>query len=60
MPLVITVKLGINNGEEAAAVTVRKVETGEVLGFTLEGPRGLVETLLKSLESNPDIKVKYE
>ncbi len=58
--IVITVKLGLKNGENAAGVTARNIETGEVAGFTFSGSRGLLELLLKAFESQSSIKIKYE
>jgi hypothetical protein len=53
---VLTVKLGSNG----AGITVRNVETGAVVGFTISGPREEIENILKLFESNPEVKVKYE
>ena len=58
--IVITVKLGLKDGENAAGVTARNLETGEVAGFTFSGSRELLEYLLKAFESQPSIKIRYE
>lgn len=48
MPLVITVKLGVDKeGLDAAGVTVRNTESGEVVGFTFAGSRELLELGIK-------------
>ena len=52
----MTVKIGDNG----AAVTVRNVETGKVASFTLSGPKEIVQDMLKLIEENPEIKIKYE
>lgn len=52
----LTVKLESNG----AGITVRNVESGAVIGFTISGHGEEIEKILKLLESNPEVKVKYE
>ncbi len=59
--LVITVKLGVNEaGMNVASVVIRNVEKGTVASASFAGSKEELEELLKSFESNPEIRIKYE
>ena len=54
--LVMTAKLGTNG----ASVSVRNVHTGQVGSATFTGSKEFVQEFLKTLEANPEVKVKFE
>lgn len=53
---VLTAKVGKNG----ASVTWRDSETGYVGSFTIDGPRESVQGILRVLESDPRVEIKYE
>lgn len=63
--IVISVKLGVKpseNGEfEQAIVTIaRDTETGEVASGGFSGSRETILKIIRSMESNPEVRIKYE
>ncbi len=63
--IVMSVKLGLKetgDGEvvEAIAATARDTLTGKVLTGSFSGSRETILNLLKLLESNSEVKIKYE
>jgi len=65
MAIVLTVKLGVKkteNGEfvEVVGALARDTETGEVKAGSFSGSREYVLSMLKLLETHPEVKIKYE
>tara|TARA_Y100000034_G_C6780993_1_gene349080 strand:- start:219 stop:404 length:186 start_codon:yes stop_codon:yes gene_type:complete len=61
MVVVITVKLGLDKeSNDAAAITMRDTNSGEVMSWQTSGSRQMIKQLFESFESNPNIMVKYE
>lgn len=63
--IVLTVKLGVKQTEEgkfaeAIAATARNTETGEVAYGGFGGSRETIIGILKLLETNPEVRIKYE
>ena len=61
MVVVITVKLGLDKeGTDAAAITMRDTNSGEVMSWQTSGSIQMIKKLFESFDSNPNIMVKYE
>jgi hypothetical protein len=54
--LVMTVKLGINR----ASISIRNVQMSQVRSATIVGSSEFIGEFLKTLEANPEVKVKFE